>query len=396
MSSREPTSVYRPGINAMLHEHEQKSAWLFFAVMSYMVMRLTPECGCTATDCGGVLWYVELWLGASVGFGHVEGVRILHSMAIGIWLLYCLKTASLFVRRSTAWAITGIMFIYCTDLWAGPSELNLVLQTVSMYHILVWARGKKAYFPPRHLLLAGMGITTALMTTPAAVVYWFPIMGLMLWVNRQRKLKSIAMAIGGIAIPYGLVGLAAIGISLSTNPHYPISTAPASLSILSGWGESLLANDAIGIFKGTLPGFCRDWIPAYVALIPGHLLLFMWLRPFHKIRQDRKVAINTTLATAFISVFWVSFCTAQPTHFTYLYPFILISLIGCILSIRLKIQHRTGKKVLRGIGLMLPFLTLLVLLLIPVLRTAMGEPPPAESKRDSVIENIVQSWVKQF
>lgn len=331
-----------------------------------------------------------------MGFGHVTGVLVLHSVAMGIWLLYCLKTASLFVRRSTAWAITGIIFIYCTDLWAGPSELNIVLQTVSLYHILVWARGKKDYFPPRHLLLAGMGITTALMTTPAAVVFWFPVLALMLWVNGKQKLKSIAFALGGIAIPYGLVSLAAIGISLSTNPNYLLSMPPTTPDFLGGWGDSLLANDPIGIFKGTLPGFCREWIPAYIALIPGHLLLFMWLRPFHKIRHNRKVAINTTLGIAFISVFWVTFCAATPVHFTNLYPFILISLIGIMLMVRQRITHRSGKRVLRGIGLMVPFITLTVLLLIPVFKTAMGESQPPNSAKQALIQNIIDSWVWHF
>ena len=63
MSTREHTSEYRPGINAVLHEHEQMSAWLFFAVMSYLVMHFTPEFGCTTATSGGILWYTEIWLG---------------------------------------------------------------------------------------------------------------------------------------------------------------------------------------------------------------------------------------------------------------------------------------------------------------------------------------------
>lgn len=379
----------------MLRGHEQKSAWLFFAVMSYMVMKLTPDWGVIATDGGGMLWYTELWLGVTLGFGHAEGVLVLHSAAMGIWLLYCLKTASLFVRRSTAWAITGLMFIYCTDFWAGPGELNIMLQTVSLYHILVWARGKKSIFPPRHFFIAGVGVTTALMTTPAAVLFWFPVVGLMIWVNHDRRIKSLAYALGGIAVPYGLLGVAALGISLTTGAPYPIETMADNAGFLGGWENSLMANNAIGIFKGTLPGFCREWVPAYLALIPGHLLLFMWLRPFHKIRKERKVAINLTLLTAFIAVFWVSFCTAQPAEFTHLYPFLLLSLIGTILIIRLKIQHRTGKRVLRGIGLMVPFMTLVVLLLIPVLYTAMGKAPTTESAKVARIESIVRTWQEQ-
>ena len=65
----------------------------------------------------GPLVISEWWLGslAEINFGCGTIMLLVHSLCIGFWLLYCLKTASLFVRRSTAWAITGLMFIYSTD-----------------------------------------------------------------------------------------------------------------------------------------------------------------------------------------------------------------------------------------------------------------------------------------
>lgn len=350
-------------------------------------MRFTPECGCTADTCGGILWYTEIRLGALLSWGHTAGVLVLHSVVIGIWLLYCLKTSSLFVRRSTAWAITGLMFIYCSDLWAGPAELNLVLQTISMYHLLVWARGKKDYFPPRHLFLAGVGVTVAMMTTPTAVVFWLPVIGHMLWVNHGKRLQSCACCMGGLITP--CVALLLIFAVNRIVYHIPYSTITPDFT---GWQESLICNSPPGIFVSTLPGFCQSWVPPMLALIPGHLLLFMWMRPFHKIRRNRKVAINTTLGVAFTLVFWVTFCTAGTPHFTALYPFILISIIGVILSVRRRIFNRSAKRVLRGIGLMVPFITLLALLLIPVLRTAMGQTDTPPEPQASRIEQIVNTW----
>lgn len=384
MATREHTSVYRPGINAVLQEHEQMSAWLFFAVMSYLVMRFTPGCGCTAESCGGPLWYAEIWLGAAMAWGHAAGVQILHSVLIGIWLLYCLKTASLFVRRSTAWAITGLMFVYCTDLWAGPAEMNLVLQTVSMYHLLVWARGKKDSFPPRHLVIAGMGVTVAMLTTPTAVVFWLPVIGHMLWVNQGKRLQSSAFCLGGLMIPWVVpVCLAAICRAQA------LSATTTLAPYFTEWQESVLLNEPLQIFVGVLPGFCRSWVPPLLALIPGHLLLFMWLRPFQKIRRSRKVGINTTLGVTFLLVFWACFCTGQAPYYCAFYPFILISMIGIILSIRRRIRNRSAKRVLRGIGLMVPFITLMVLLLIPVLRTALGE-TPQQQPHATQIEKIIK------
>lgn len=374
MATREHTSVYRPGINAVLHEHEQMSAWLFFAVMSYLVMSFTPGCGCNAGACGGILWQEEQWLGKTLSAGHAAGVQILHSLLLGIWLLYCLKTASLFVRRSTAWAITGLMFIYSTDLWAGPAELNLVLQTVSMYHLMVWARGKKDNFPARHLFIAGMGVTVALMTTPGAVFFWLPVLGMQLWVNRDSRLKSTIIFFAGLLTPWLAVLPISIVMALSTPSATDLlSNLTSAEAGTGGWQSSLLYNKPTELFYYALPGFCHTWLPVVLAVIAGHFLLFMWLRPFQKIRRNRKTCINTTLGISFMAVFWVCFCTGGPVYATFLYPFILISIIGIILMIRRRLRNRTAKRVLRGIGLMTPFITLMVLLLIPVIRTALGQ-----------------------
>ncbi len=374
MATREHTSVYRPGINAVLHEHEQMSAWLFFAVMSYLVMSFTPGCGCNAGACGGILWQEEQWLGKTLSAGHAAGVQILHSLLLGIWLLYCLKTASLFVRRSTAWAITGLMFIYSTDLWAGPAELNLVLQTVSMYHLMVWARGKKDNFPARHLFIAGMGVTVALMTTPGAVFFWLPVLGMQLWVNRDSRLKSTIIFFAGLLTPWLAVLPISIVMALSTPSATDLlSNLTSAEAGMGGWQSSLLYNKPTELFYYALPGFCHTWLPVVLAVIAGHFLLFMWLRPFQKIRRNRKTCINTTLGISFMAVFWVCFCTGGPVYATFLYPFILISIIGIILMIRRRLRNRTAKRVLRGIGLMTPFITLMVLLLIPVIRTALGQ-----------------------
>lgn len=374
MATSEHTSVYRPGINAVLHEHEQMSAWLFFAVMSYLVMSFTPGCGCNAGAYGGILWQEEQWLGKTLSAGHAAGVQILHSLLLGIWLLYCLKTASLFVRRSTAWAITGLMFIYSTDLWAGPAELNLVLQTVSMYHLMVWARGKKDNFPARHLFIAGMGVTVALMTTPGAILFWLPVLGMQLWVNRDSRLKSTIIFFAGLLTPWLAVLPISIVMALSTPSATDLlSNLTSAEAGTGGWQSSLLYNKPTELFYYALPGFCHTWLPVVLAVIAGHFLLFMWLRPFQKIRRNRKTCINTTLGISFMAVFWVCFCTGGPVYATFLYPFILISIIGIILMIRRRLRNRTAKRVLRGIGLMTPFITLMVLLLIPVIRTALGQ-----------------------
>ena len=148
MTGNSHTSVYRPGIQAMLHEHEQMGAWLFFCIMSFLVMSyipagLKPPVEVMAAECSRSMLHEILYRVVSLRIGGHLFTLALHSIVIGIWLLYCLKTASLFVRRSTAWAITGIVFIYCTGFFMAPAEVVLAPATISLYHILVWARGKK-------------------------------------------------------------------------------------------------------------------------------------------------------------------------------------------------------------------------------------------------------------
>ncbi|MBR4309718.1 MAG: hypothetical protein IKT79_01710 [Akkermansia sp.] len=385
MGTSTPTNEYRPGIQAMLQRHEQMGAWLFFCIMSFCVMTFSPAyMPSGGMGEAGPLVISEWWLGslAEINFGCGTIMLLVHSLCIGFWLLYCLKTASLFVRRSTAWAITGLMFIYSTDFWCAPAELPLVLQTVSLYHILVWARGKKDRFHPRHFLLAGLGLATAGLCTFTQALFWLPIIPLMLWVNRENQAKCFLFLVAGMALPV-----------LATQPLLYLHPEMVHMSIpqlFGGLQGSIIATEPLRIFTGIMPSWAQPWMPGLVALVPGHILLFMWMRPFRKIHPNRKVAINSVLGVAFMLGMWAYFCTTpeqtppsapalpaaimQPQVFTYFLPFVLISLIGCDLVARKWIRNRSAKRVLRGVGLMAPFVSLVVILLIPVLHKAFESP----------------------
>lgn len=374
MTARDTSSVYRPGIHAILQEHEQKSAWLFFTVMSYLLMSYAPQTGTFyAGDIATPLSMLEWNIGLLWGYGHHTLLLALHSILIGFWLLYCLKTAALFVRRSTAWAITGLMFLFCPEFCCKAAELPMVMQTVCMYHVLIWARGKRERFCPRHFFMLGVGISVALLTTLSQVVFWLPLLALMLWVNKGERLKSIAFTIAGLPVPFVCCLPYAAGI--------PAHIEWRLAELGGGIAGSLLLTDPLRIFNCVLPRFSQAFFPGAPALIPGHILLFMWMRPFRRIHPGRKVAINATLGTAFALCFWLCFCTSatMPQYtlpalgFNYFIPFVLVSLTGSILVVRRWILNRRAKRVLRGIGLMIPFITLVILLLIPVIRTAMGQ-----------------------
>lgn len=154
---------------------------------------------------------------------------------------------------------------------------------------------------------------------------------------------------------------------------------------LGGIGESILSTEPLLIFRGMLPRLVQGYIPAIVALAAGHFLMFLWMRPFRKIRRRRKIAINSTLLGAYVAGFYLYFCTASPVQFLYFYPFMLISIIGIVLIIRRwVILNRRAKRILRGVGLMLPFATLLTILLIPVLQKAFAPPAVPEAAKEAL------------
>lgn len=335
-------------------------------------------------------------LGGLFGLGNRVTFLALHSLCVGFWLLYCLKTASLFVRRSTAWAITGIIFVYCPGFNGGTEELVMVLQTISLYHILVWARGKKDHFHPRHFFILGLGISVAWLSNARHLLFWAPIFPLMLWVNKNKRTQGILLTLAGSG--------AVILISAILNYSQTISAFCGNglnAKACTNMAESIILTRPMQLFSDVMPTYAQGWIPALVALFLGHVVLFMWMRPFRKIHPGRKRAINGVLLLSFALGMWAYFGMAPEwaqqasgtgAPLCYFLPFILISLIGCSLNARRMIRNRSAKRVLRGIGLMLPFVTLVVLLIIPVFRKAFGteQPQPAPTIQQGSVPAAAQ------
>ena len=359
MSTENSTAIYRPGINAILQRHEQMSAWLFFTIMAFLVMRfgvaptsVNMDLRCDydtniyyligngwmngvmpyaeLSDLKGPIVFLEHGLGSLLTPGSHCGVALLHCSLLGIWMLYSLKTASLFVRRSTAWALTGILFIYCLYMAAGPAEITMTLQTVSLYHVLVWARGKKHRFADRHLFIAGLSVAVAVLTKFNQIVFWAPVILLMLWVNREHWLRGLGMLVAGFVPPILLTVayFAATGTLGALWEEY-IMTAIRYGS--PSWAESAFVTEHLKLIANITPEHVRQLIP------------WEWL-----------VVPNFRGEHAFLH------------YYFYFYPYVLLSLVGMELVLRRRIRNRSVRRVLRGIGLMTPFATLMVGVSIPV------------------------------
>lgn len=396
MSTENSTAIYRPGINAILQRHEQMSAWLFFTIMAFLVMRFGVAPTSVNMDLrfdydtniyyligngwmNGVMPYAELsdlkgpivflehGLGSLLTPGSHCGVALLHCSLLGIWMLYSLKTASLFVRRSTAWALTGILFIYCLYMAAGPAEITMTLQTVSLYHVLVWARGKKHRFADRHLFIAGLSVAVAVLTKFNQMVFWAPVILLMLWVNREHWLRGLGMLVAGFVPPI-LLTVAYFSATGTLGALWEEYIMTAIRYGSPSWAESAFVTEHLKLIANITPEHVRQHIPWGWLVVPGALLLFMWVRPFRKIRYDRKRATLLVLWAAFILGALANFRGEHAFlhYYFYFYPYVLLSLVGMELVLRRRIRNRSVRRVLRGIGLMTPFATLMVGVSIPV------------------------------
>ena len=79
MSTENSTAIYRPGINAILQRHEQMSAWLFFTIMAFLVMRF----GVAPTSVNMDLRFdYDTNIYYLIGNGWMNGVMVKKSQAL--------------------------------------------------------------------------------------------------------------------------------------------------------------------------------------------------------------------------------------------------------------------------------------------------------------------------
>lgn len=318
-------------------------------------------------DLKGPLVFLEHGLGSLLTPGSHCGTMALHSVALGFWLLYCLKTAALYVRRSTAWAITGLFFAYSMHMAAEAAELPMCLQQVTLYHLLVWSRGRKDVFCDRHLAIAGLGMAVAALTKFNLAVFWVPMLALMLWANRARPAKSIAMVAAGLLLP-----LLAFGLYFSHQGALgDMWREYVQTALLYGavpFADSALATRHIGLCSLALPYLPAHILPVQLALIPGAMLLALWVLPAMRGRGRRGCAATAALGASFLLGAYAAFSGAKCfLHYAYyFYPYVFLSLIGAALPLRKAVKCEGARSLLHAMGLLFPLLTLGAAVAIPV------------------------------
>lgn len=293
----------REKVSVFLKQHEQWSAWGFYTLMSGLILY------CTSHTVNSVLM----------------------APLIGIMQLYALKLCSLYVRRSTAAAIAGLYFAATPFYTIHPGVLCMCLQVVVLYHVLVWARGKRQEFRPRHIVVLGLSVGITLLLLPAAAVFYAPVAALMLRCNSRSRLLFVAILTAAVALPLYVL------FSRSWNP---------------------------AAIHPSIPG-----ISSALAIV---IVLLLFLPGAVAIRRSRPERRYITLGL--LALAWV-LAIPQPPGWTYFYPLCLPSLLGLALLLHRKVTDRRLRYLLRAFGLLLPFITLCATLVLPIYRQA--NPCPA-------------------
>lgn len=310
----------RSKVSVYLKQHEQMSAWLFFTIMATLVMY-----------CSGY-----------------RGIALLHTPLLGIMLLYILKLASLYIRRSTAWAVSCAFFALTPFCSAHPAELSMCLQFVVLYHVLGWARGKRAEFRPRHFFVLGMAAGVALLSRCGAEIFYIPVGLLMLWINRRHLLIALVMSIAGAALP----------------------AAALATATLSGM---------------ELPYTEREYTACLPVLL-GMLLLFPAAAvTISRSRPERRGFTMIMLGLSFAggAILYGLGKMDLTSAICYFCSLAVPSLVGVALMLHRRMSGWRGLYLLRALCLLIPFATLCTVLIIPVYRTATSQATPQPQPEQS-------------
>lgn len=294
----------RQRVSVYLRRHEQWNAWIFFVLMSGLVM---------------------------YGTGRGIGGLVLAPL-LGIMQLYALKICALYVRRSTAWAVAGLYFAATPLYELQPAVLCMCLQVVVLYHVLVWARGKRETYCPRHFVVLGLAVGVTLLLLPAAVVFYVPAGMLMLWGTPGRRVSSACIVAGMLVLPLG----------------YMVCGQRCDV-----WRAAMCSHISPSVALGLV---VLLFLPAMVAL--------------RRSRPERRHITPGALALA-----WV-LGVQQAVGWPYFYPLVVPALLGVALLLHKRVTNRRLRYLLRAVGLLAPFVTLCAALLVSAHRG--GSTPPAQ------------------
>ena len=225
------------------------------------------------SDLKGPLVFLQCGVGSLLAPDSFLGVSILHAMVVGLGLVYACKCAALFVGRTAAMAIGGVLFVYTLYFSVHPSVSVLTLQYISLYAVLrhvVRGGGYGGWQAYACGAFAGL----ALLLKFNLVVFWLPVGVAMLCGGHVwRRMGQMLAGLATVLLP-AVVYMGSVGILAACWQEY-VLTAVEYGSV--GVGQSALVQQGWRLFAQVVPDHVYLAAPEWFCAAAGALLILPWL-----------------------------------------------------------------------------------------------------------------------
>ena len=353
------------------HSCNHLMSWLLFSAMSYILFGwCTPhlsswggELGYDAciyhligrewmngsipykdfSDLKGPLIFLYYGIASLISPNSFIGISILHSMLIGIGLLFAFKSALLFVSTGIAFAVICIYFWWIRFFQANPSEIVWVLEHISLYYLLLYASYAKYKICPLHIYVLGLFIGICIALKFNLTSFFFPfVLVVMTKAEYSLSRKLFVLVLGILSILTPIVFYFYITNSLSSFINecfitsYIYGKCPLSQSALVQKHFTLFS------FLNALPSKLTHLIPQSFCIACGLLVSLYGLLRLSKLLRSSPIVIFT-MHSSFLLIFVANFMGPHSFlhYFTSIYPLIFLSLL--MLARELQIKYNPAK-----------------------------------------------------
>lgn len=309
-------------------------------------------------DLKGPLVFLFHGLGSLLTPGSFLGVCMLHAPLVGLGLLFAYKSARLFLPATSSGAVLGSYLIFLMYFAVNPAEQVWVMQHISLYFLLRWARAENRGFSAFQLFLLGGFVAAVLLLKFNLVAFWVPVCLLALCVERWRAVLFQGIGFVVVMLPC-LVYFWWHGAMQAMWEEY-VGNALSYGQVT--FAESAIHEHHFLLFRGATPyhlyKVLSDEVLAVLGAIPCLAWPLLWLRRISSLRLSALLC----LVAAFIVQVYASYSGRYDfLHYAFVFfPFCFLSLVllACVLRKWQKLYVVMGSVAACGI--------LTITLLLPV------------------------------
>ncbi len=285
------------------------------------------------SDIKGPLHFLFCGIGSMPDSSSFLGTSIFLALITGIGLLYACKCAALFVGRTAALGIAGLLFVYTLYYSAHPSVIVLSLQYISFYWVLL-SLVRSIHIGYGRLFTIGLFIGCVAMLKFNLVFFWVALLPILIS-NKGKALKNCAVVVGGTAAAMlPMLGYLWHADLLQSCWQEYICTAIQYGNV--GIQQSALVQQNWRLLEQVVPDHLYLTLPPIVNTLAGAALLLPWIvLPYAaKLKHARRYTfyMTATFLLCVVSIF------GGRHHFLHYYftlqPFILLSLVVYVLLAR--------------------------------------------------------------